>query len=131
MVDVLQATVQEILNEISRLEKGQAAGTEDYVQLLSDVERKAPLLGRRTVPLELLKHLDEGGSLESWCRDQAKRYVETLKEKQERGKPLKCLTRSLQQQGRDLNGLRLGLGFFVLPLLALVEPSAASAASAG
>eukprot|EP00913_Durusdinium_trenchii_P014206 g13332.t1 len=36
MVDVLQATVQEILNEISRLEKGQAAGTEDYVQLLSD-----------------------------------------------------------------------------------------------
>ncbi|CAK9018383.1 unnamed protein product [Durusdinium trenchii] len=93
MVDVLQATVQEILNEISRLEKGQAAGTEDYVQLLSDVERKAPLLGRRTVPLELLKHLDEGGSLESWCRDQAKRYVETLKEKQERGKPLKCLTR--------------------------------------
>ncbi|CAK9044808.1 unnamed protein product [Durusdinium trenchii] len=67
MVDVLQATVQEILNEISRLEKGQAAGTEDYVQLLSDVERKAPLLGRRTVPLELLKHLDEGGSLESWC----------------------------------------------------------------
>lgn len=72
----VQAAVQKVLDKIDVLQHGPpedlAKNVQSYLHQLSEVDRKAPLLGKRKVPEPAVRFMDEGGSLPTWCADQTR-----------------------------------------------------------
>eukprot|EP00435_Cladocopium_sp_Y103_P006431 s934_g2.t1 len=76
-----------------------AKNLQGYLQQLSEVDRKAPLLGKRKVPEPAVRFMDEGGSLPTWCADQTRKCLSITKGRKAQTMNLKALHRSLKEQG--------------------------------